>query len=160
MPTNASIHLRTILALAAVLALALAAATPARAQTAVVPSAKAVIYPGDIIDDAMLADTSAEVDAAGGPFALARSQLIGKMSRRTLLPGRPIPLRAIDNPRVVRSGAEVQMVYVQGDLTIVTTGAAMQDGGIGETIKIRNSDSGVTVVGTVRADGTVRVNGG
>jgi flagellar basal body P-ring formation protein FlgA len=51
------------------------------------------------------------------------------------------------------------MVYVQGDLTIVTSGAALQDGGIGEVIKIRNSDSGVTVVGTVRADGTVRVSG-
>jgi flagellar basal body P-ring formation protein FlgA len=112
-----------------------------------------------MIGDQMLADTSAQPDGPGGPFALSRSELIGKVARRTLLPGRAIPLRAVDNPRVVRNGAEVQMVYVEGDLTIVTSGAALQDGGIGEVIKIRNSDSGVTVVGTVRADGTVRVNG-
>ena len=160
MPTNASSHLRTVLASALALAFVSAAATPAAAQTAVVPSAKAVIYPGDVIGDEMLADTSAQLDGAGGPFALSRSELIGKVARRTLLPGRAIPLRAIDNPRVVRNGAEVQIVYVEGDLTIVTVGAALQDGSIGEVIKIRNDDSGVTVIGTVRPDGTVRVNGG
>jgi flagella basal body P-ring formation protein FlgA len=160
MPTNARIHLRTVLASALALAFVSAVSTPAEAQTAVVPSAKVVIYPGDVIGDEMLADTSAQLDGAGGPFALSRSELIGKVARRTLLPGRAIPLRAIDNPRVVRNGAEVQMVYVQGDLTIVTSGAALQDGGVGEVVKIRNSDSGVTVVGTVQPDGTVRVNGG
>ena len=150
--------MRTGRALAALLALALAAAAPVRAQTSAVPSAKAVIYPGDIINDEMLVDVMAPATDSGGPFAQSRLQLVGKMARRTLLPGRAIPLHAIDNPRVVRNGAEVQMVYVQGDLTIVTSGAALQDGGIGEVIKIRNSDSGVTVVGTVGADGTVRVS--
>jgi flagellar basal body P-ring formation protein FlgA len=160
MPTRASIHLRTALACGAILALGLAAETPAVAQTSVMPSAKAVIYPGDVIDDEMLADISAQADGADGPFAQSRSELIGKMARRTLLPGRAIPLRAIDNPRVVRSGAEVQIIYVEGGLTIVTAGAALQDGGVGDVVKIRNSDSGVTVIGTVRPDGAVQVNGG
>jgi flagellar basal body P-ring formation protein FlgA len=156
MPTRESFFLRTALAFAVVLAFA----SPVLAQTSVIPSAKAVIYPGDVIDDEMLADISPLTDGAGGPFAQSRSELIGKMARRTLLPGRAIPLRAIDNPRVVRNGAEVQIVYVEGDLTIVTAGAALQDGAVGDVIKIRNSDSGVTVVGTVRRDGSVQVNGG
>jgi flagella basal body P-ring formation protein FlgA len=82
------------------------------------------------------------------------------MARRTLLPGHAIPLRAIDNPRLVRSGGEVQLVFIEGGLTIVTTGAALQDGAIGDVVKIRNDDSGVTVSGAVQPDGTVRVNGG
>ena len=45
-------------------------------------------------------------------------------------------------------------------LTIVTTGAALQDGEAGEVISVRNSDSGVTVSGAVQPDGTVRVSGG
>ena len=61
---------------------------------------------------------------------------------------------------VVANGAEVRLVYVDGGLVIVTTGAALQDGGVGEVIKIRNSDSGVTVSGQVQADGTVQVSGG
>jgi len=132
----------------------------AGAQEGVIPSPRSVIYPGDVIRDEMLADIPAEADDAGAGFALSRSELIGKISRRTLLPGHAIPLRAVDNPRVVANGAEVRLVYVDGGLVIVTTGAALQDGGVGEVIKIRNSDSGVTVSGQVQADGTVQVSGG
>jgi flagella basal body P-ring formation protein FlgA len=160
MSANRKTRTRAAWALAAVLAVELATGAPVPAQTSAVPSAKAVIYPGDVITDAMLVDAPAPVDGPGGPFATSRSELIGRMSRRTLLPGRAIPLRAIDNPRVVRSGAEVQMVYVEGGLTIVTTGAALQDGAVGDIVKIRNDDSGVTVSGAVQPDGTVRVNGG
>jgi flagella basal body P-ring formation protein FlgA len=42
----------------------------------------------------------------------------------------------------------------------MTTGAAMQDGSIGDIVRVRNSDSGVTVSGAVQADGTVSVGGG
>lgn len=129
-------------------------------QASVAPSPKMVIYPGDVIAEDMLADASLDSAGVGGPFALSRSQVIGKMARLTLLPGRPIPLRAVDNPRAVRNGAEVKLLYVDGGLTIVTTGSAMQDGAVGEVIRIRNVDSGVTVSGQVQADGTVRVNGG
>lgn len=144
----------------ALLALGLAAAAPVQGQTNSVPTPTAIIYPGDLITDQMLVDLPAPADASEGTYALARSTLIGKMARRTLLPGRAIPLRAIDNPRLVRNGAEVQLVYVDGGLTIVTAGAALQDGGIGEVVKSRNNDSGVTVSGTVQPDGTVRVGGG
>jgi flagella basal body P-ring formation protein FlgA len=36
----------------------------------------------------------------------------------------------------------------------------LQDGAVGDVIKVRNSDSGVTVSGAVQPDGTVRVSGG
>ncbi len=147
-------------AIVASLAFAFVATTSASAQTSVVPSAKAVIYPGDIIDGGMLADVPIQLGGAGGPVVLSRSELIGKVARRTLLPGRAIPSSAIDNPRVVRNGAEIQMVFVEGGLTIATMGSALQDGGVGEVIKLRNEDSGVTVTGVVLPDGTVRVNGG
>ncbi len=160
MRESRSFRRRALAALVALTAIGCLSGTPAAAQTAIVPSPKAVIYPGDIIDDGMLSDISASIDGDGGPYASSRAELIGKMARRTLLPGRPIPARAIDNPRVVRNGADVQIVYVEGGLTIVAVGSAMQDAGVGEIIKVRNNDSGVIVSGEVRPDGTVRVNGG
>ena len=95
-----------------------------------------------------------------GPYAQDRSEVVGKAARLTLLPGRPIPLRGIVNPRVVVNGAEVKLVYIDGGLSIMTTGAALQDGTIGEMVKVRNTDSGVTILGRVMPDGTVRVGGG
>jgi flagella basal body P-ring formation protein FlgA len=36
----------------------------------------------------------------------------------------------------------------------------LQDGFVGQTIKVRNADSGVTLTGRVRSDGSVLVSGG
>ncbi len=149
-----------VLAARILLAFLVYAAAPSRAADILVPSAKAVIYPGDIISQDAIADTPFAGAVVGGPIALTPDEIVGKMARRTLLPGKPIPLAAIDNPRVVRNGAEVTMIYVDGALTITTVGAAMQDGATGDLIKVRNADSGVTVQGRVRADGSVLVSGG
>ena len=145
--------------LGAVALLALSAGAAA-AQGDVIPSPRAVIYPGDIIRPEALEDIPAAQASGNGFFALNRDEVIGKMAHRTLLPGQPIPMAGLDNPRLVINGAEVRMMYVDGGLTIVTTGSALMDGGVGDTVRIRNVDSGVVVTGRVQRDGTVLVSGG
>ena len=137
-----------------------ATAAPAMADDFLVPAARIVIYPGDIVGEDALEDVPLSRAGVGGPFALSRVDVIGKTARRTLLPGQAIPLAAIDNPRLIRNGATVTMIYVDGALTITTTGDALQDGAVGDTVKVRNADSGVTVRGQVRADGSVWVGEG
>ena len=90
----------------------------------------------------------------------SRAGLVGKMARRTLLPGWAILPNSVNNPRAVVNGAEVRLVYVDGGLTIIASASALQDGAIGDTIKVRNVDSGLTVSGVIQADGSVRVSGG
>jgi flagella basal body P-ring formation protein FlgA len=137
----------------------LAAAHGVRASDDAMPSARVQIYPGDIIRDDLLTDIPVRNDPFG-PYARERAEVIGKAARLTLLPGRPIPLRGVDSPRLVVNGSEVKLVYIDGGLSIMTTGAALQDGTVGEMVKVRNTDSGVTIVGKVMPDGTVRVGGG
>lgn len=108
----------------------------------------------------MLEDIPAVDAGVSGPFAFSRADLIGKVARRTLLPGRAIPLQGLDNPRLIRNGSIVKMIYVDGGLQIETDGAALQDGAIGDVIRLRNVDSGIAVEGRVQADGTVLVSGG
>ena len=133
----------------------------ALAQAAMTPVPRTVIYPGEVILDDMLVDAPDDrIDARADSAARTRSLLVGKMARRTLLPGRAIPLAAVDNPRLVVIGTEVRLIYVEGGLRIVTSGAALQDGALGDNVKVRNSDSGVTVSGSVQPDGTVRRGGG
>jgi flagella basal body P-ring formation protein FlgA len=124
------------------------------------PTPRIVIYPGDIIQNDMLSDLPAETARGVGPFAETRSAVIGKMARRTLLPGGAIPLAAVDVPRLVVNGAQVNLLFVEGGLSISTVGMALQDGVAGDFVKVRNDDSGVTVTGVVQPDGAVRVSGG
>ncbi len=130
------------------------------AQQALAPTPKVVIYPGDVIRDDMLADNSLAVREGPGPYVESRALIVGKLARLTLLPGHAIPFSGVSNRKLVSNGAEVKLVYSEGGLLIMTTGAALQDGSIGDIVKVRNSDSGVTVSGAVQPDGTVRVSGG
>jgi flagella basal body P-ring formation protein FlgA len=114
-----------------------------------------------VIRDDMLADLpQGGVRDGGGPFVDDRALIVGKVARLTLLPGHAIPFAGVSNRKVVANGAEVRLIYSEGGLLIMTTGAALQDGSIGDVVRVRNSDSGVTVSGAVQPDGSVNVGGG
>jgi flagella basal body P-ring formation protein FlgA len=123
-----------------------------------------VIYPGDRIAEGMLTDST---EAANSPPNLGssgaiweRADLVGKVARRTLLPGRPIPANAVEEPRAISVGGQAQLVYDQDGISIVTTGQALQNGYVGQAVQVRNLDSGLVVTGVVQPDGAVRVSGG
>ena len=71
-----------------------------------------------------------------------------------------IPFSGVSNRKLVSNGAEVKLVFSEGDLLIMTTGSALQDGSIGDIVRVRNDDSGLTVSGAVQPDGSVQVSGG
>jgi flagella basal body P-ring formation protein FlgA len=149
------------LALKAVALLPALFSPPALAQDAGAPTPRSVIYPGDVIRDDMLAwQADGGIRDGAGPFVESRALIVGKNARLTLLPGHAIPYAGVSNRKLVANGSEVRLVYAEGDLLIMTTGAALQDGSIGDLVKVRNSDSGVTVSGAVQPDGSVKVGGG
>jgi len=120
------------------------------------------LYPGDIITEQALVDREFPEDSVLSKTAAARTRadLVGKVSRRTLLPGQPIPPNAVGAPTVVANGAKVQILFEEEALRILALGTALQSGSAGEVISVRNTASGLTVSGTVQPDGTVHVGGG
>ena len=135
-------------------------AAPALGQDHGAPTPRAVIYPGDVIRDDMLIDGTSPIQDSGGPYIESRDLVVGKVARLTLLPGHAIPFASISNRKLVANGAEVTLIYSESGLTIVTGGSALQDGSVGDVVRVRNTDSGVTVSGAVQADGSVKVGGG
>ncbi len=135
-------------------------ALPARAQELELPVPRAVVYPGDVLADEMLMQRAfiAHTVARATVFE-AREAVIGKVARRTLLPGQPIPMSAVRDPYLVVQGKPVLVVYEQGGLVISMRALALQNGGAGDVVSLRNTDSGATIKGTVAADGSVRLEG-
>ena len=126
------------------------------AQT--IPVAAVTIYPGDIIRDGMLTQRDLPDNFAGQSVTvLDRTSLVGKTVRRTLLPGLPIPINAVAEPKVVTVGAMVRVLYVDGDLNIATYASALQAGAVGDTIAVRNTESGLTISGVIEKDGSIRI---
>jgi flagella basal body P-ring formation protein FlgA len=126
-----------------------------------VPTPNQVIYPGDVIRDSMLTDVSIyDLPNTDGTILDTRAALLGKIAKRTLLPGRGIVALAVANPKAVKDGAQVRLVYNDGGLSIITTALALEGGSVGDQIKVRNSDSGITLSGVIQPDGSVSVSDG
>jgi flagella basal body P-ring formation protein FlgA len=136
-------------------------ATGAVAGERLYPVPRVTIYPGDKFDDARLEDQPLPFEP--GPengIVELRRDLIGKVSRRTLLPGQPIPLSAVENPRIISVGAQVRIIFAEDGLFITALGVALQQGAIGEVIRVRNHDSGLMVNGVIQPDGSIKVSEG
>jgi flagella basal body P-ring formation protein FlgA len=133
-------------------------APPARAAELELPVPRVTIYPGDVIGDEHLAERAfiAHTVARSTVYE-ARQAVLGKIARRTLLPGQPIPINGTRDAYVVAQGNMALVVFETAGLTITTNAMALQNGGIGDVVTLRNVDSGTIIKGTVASDGTVRL---
>lgn len=153
-------NVRRILTAAVLLLAALRAAgpTPAGAAELVFPVPTIVIYPGDVIEEGMIVESAFHPSYLGRLAMIPeRGDIVGKIARRTLLPGRPVPMAAVSEPELVKRGVPVELVFQEGGLIIRAQAMSLEPGSEGDMIRVRNLDSGLIVTGTVHYDGTVRV---
>jgi len=86
------------------------------------------------------------------------AQLVGLQAVRALPAGRPINrLHVRVAPAVARNQA-VTLSYARGGVQLTGHGQALEDGALGQSIKVLNPATRATLVGTVRAAGVVGVN--
>ena len=60
-------------------------------------------------------------------------------------------------PRLVTRGSIVTMKIETPSLTVTAQGRALQDGKLGDTVRVTNTQSNRMIEGTVESDGTVKV---
>jgi flagella basal body P-ring formation protein FlgA len=151
---NVNVAMKTVSVLALLCAMASGPAF-AEMDTAVVPLS--IIYPGEVISQNRVEEVEVTNPNLTGDYAKKIRQVSGMVSKRTLLPGRTISLSGLRQPFAITRGSNVRIVFNVGGMSISASGMPLDDAAVGDVIKVRNSDSGVTVSGTVMADGTVQV---
>lgn len=146
--------------MAGLLCLSAVGATPALAQEIMLPVPVVTLYPGDVVTDAQVVERAFRPGTRATQVSIESPRaIIGKVVRRTLLPGQPIPINAVDDPKLVRRGVPTQVIFRDADLVITGVVEPLQSASLNEMVKARNPDSGLVVVGVVQADGTIRVGG-
>ena len=157
--------MKTIVKAALTLAVAMGlACLPAGAQEPqepmgrILPVPAVTIYVGDTIDESMLKE---RVYPEHYRFRTAVIEsprvLIGKTARRTLRPGEAIPMNSVDDPKLVTRGVPTTVVFEEGGLSISGVGTPLQSGTLGQSIQVKNMDSGRVIIGRVMADGRIRI---
>ena len=122
---------------------------------AVVPTQ--TVYPGETLTASQLEEVAVTNPNIAGGYAQSIAEVEGMISKRTLLPGRTIPVASLRPPYAINRGANIRLTFTLGSMTISASGTPLTDASVGDVIKVRNLDSGVIVTGTVLADGTVQV---
>lgn len=143
--------------LAAILLAITVPAAPAAETAAVV---NRIVYPGERIAVDSIEEVAfrpAARNKVTAPVATGAAQLEGKVAKRTLLPGRLVPLSSVREPWAIEAGVPVLVNYISGQLIISATAVPLAPGAIGDVVRMRNIDSGKVFTGVVLADGTVRV---
>lgn len=135
----------------------LLALAPAFAQEIAVVTRR-VVHPGETIGTEMLREVKLKAGRQvpeGMVTSIATIQ--GKVARRTLLPGRYVPMASIRDVYLVEQGAPVEVIFQHGTLTITAQAVSLEPGSEGDLIKVRNLDSGAVFVGQIMPDGTIKV---
>lgn len=134
---------------------ALAGPDDAGKRYAMVPTA--VIYPGQVISSGQVKRVEVTNPDFAGDFATDFGQVEGMITKSTLVPDRAISVSSLREPFAVSHGQQVRLIYNNGTLQITALGMPLQDGSVGELIRVRNADSGLTVSGTILSPGIVQV---
>jgi len=154
-------HSRALLPLVALAIAASAYCVPAIAadveRTVFVP--RNVIYPGDeITADALMGRAFVRSADSRPVFGENPADLVGKVSRRTLMRGELIPNSAIHDKDLVVQGRAYKLTYISEFVSIVGTGIPLQSASAGEMVNVRNPDTGVIIKARVQPDQTLAVD--
>lgn len=135
-------------------------AIPVRALAADIdlPVPAAVVYPGQKVLERGVSVARFTIPGAKlGAYVIEEGMLTDKVAKRTLLPNKPIMLSDLKSPDIVRAGVPTAIVYREAGVYIAGLGLPLASAGEGETVRVRNADSGVTISGVVGADGSIEV---
>lgn len=155
----AAIFASALMAAAAPALAADPAGSPAAAPASVyVPVPRDVIYPGNPIRDEQLTDKAFARGVLQLPVHQDRDGITGRIARRILLPGRPVPYSALKEADLVVPGQPATLVYSSGGIEITGRSIALQGGKAGDVIACRNISSGIVVRGRIDADARVIVD--
>ncbi|WP_347266287.1 flagellar basal body P-ring formation chaperone FlgA [Paracoccus sp. (in: a-proteobacteria)] len=102
------------------------------------------------------ADVSLSDESEGGIDDPA--QVLGQQLRVMVYQGRRIDPSYLSAPTLVGRNQIVTLIYENAALRIEAEGRALSAGSIGQTVRVMNSSSRVTVSGRVAPDGTVVIS--
>lgn len=122
-----------------------------------VPVLKTQLQKGELITADDLDYINVRNNELGANVVVSAENLVGMAPRRGIAAFKPMTASDIASPVVVKKGEIVTMVLQNSEMTLTTQGKALENGAVGETVRIVNPSSGQSVEGVVTAVKTVSI---
>jgi flagella basal body P-ring formation protein FlgA len=115
------------------------------------------VRPGSVLHAEDLRSARIHASLLRGNVPISIASAVGQALRHDLPPGQPLTAGDIARPVLVARNSAVQMVLDAGEIALSAQGLALEDGGLGETVRVQNPTSKVVVLAKVLAAGEVQV---
>ena len=129
-------------------------------ETATVPVIASNLSSGDVIGERDIAWIEVPARQVGGHIVTSKQDLVGMALRRPLRANSMVRHSDLQRPVAIKRGSLVTMVVATDRITLTAQGQALEDGGIGDRIRVTNTSSNSTVIGIVQSPREVRVMSG
>lgn len=111
---------------------------------------------GEVLDASSAMQAEVDWAAESAPIVALPEDWIGQTASRALPAGVALRSHLLRAPQLFKAGETVKLVLQGSGFAVSGMGKAMQNGGAGETVRVR-MDNGRSVSGTVNAEGQVVV---
>jgi flagella basal body P-ring formation protein FlgA len=119
--------------------------------------AKTRLKRGDTIGTLEAGLEERDIAVLGSDIIMNMDDILGKELKSFVLKGNPIYERAIKDRPMVKKDDKVKITASFADVQAETFGIALENGKIGQEIRVKNIDSGKELIGVVVATGEVAV---
>lgn len=120
------------------------------------PTALRDIARGEQISRAHIVTSLVNISSIRQAFLPDEESIIGKEAKRNIGKGEPFKTALLDSPTAVRRGEMVTLESMAGSIKVSSSGTAMADGRVGQTIRVRNNSSERIISGVVMSQGLVQ----
>ncbi len=122
-----------------------------------VPVVKTAMKAGEIIGSTDIDWIEVAEKTITGDVVFDADALIGKTPSRILMANKQVRLRDITSPQLVSRGEEITIQYNDGSVQLSIKGKALQNGAMGDTIRVMNVASNKSVMAEVANNKVVAV---
>jgi flagella basal body P-ring formation protein FlgA len=127
-----------------------------RVHARVVQVAKPVPY-GAVLRAEDLREAVCEIEDGRADYVRTSGEAVGATAKRALAPGDLLNRNWLNENRFVRNGETVRCLEQSGGIRITIPVRALQNGKLGDRIRVRNIDSDRTIIAVVTGQGEVRI---
>jgi len=112
---------------------------------------------GEIITPEALETRRVKVDVHSVDGTVPAIAINGAMAKHDIVAGVPVTLRDVERPLVIRRGALINLEVKKGAITAKTVANALQDGRVGDTIRIQTQSNGRELAAIVLSKDVVQI---
>ncbi|HSX50364.1 MAG TPA: flagellar basal body P-ring formation chaperone FlgA [Cellvibrio sp.] len=121
-----------------------------------IPLAQRDIARGEQISQDQITTGLVNISSIRQAFLPDENAIIGKEAKRNISMGEPFRASVLDAPTAVRRGEMVTLESMAGSIKVSSTGTALADGRVGQTIRVRNNSSERIISGVVMSQGLIQ----